>query len=140
MVYVRKCYGRDLATRSPRLTLVRLSVLSRLNLSVSLVLSLTMRTFHIGGAASRATADDNIQVKHDGTIRLHNIKVVEKEDGKLVATYLVLVSYQLQMLMAVSVSVIRLPYGATINVKDHGSVAAWCHCCELGPTYAPDYY
>ena len=33
---------------------------------------LTMRTFHIGGAASRATAADSIQVKQDGTVRLHN--------------------------------------------------------------------
>jgi len=31
---------------------------------------LTMRTFHIGGAASRATAVDNVQVKHKGVFRL----------------------------------------------------------------------
>ena len=40
-----------------------------------------MRTFHIGGAASRATAQDNIQVMNDGTVRLHNVKVVGKADG-----------------------------------------------------------
>ncbi len=33
---------------------------------------LTMRTFHIGGAASRATAVDNVQVKHAGLIRLQH--------------------------------------------------------------------
>jgi DNA-directed RNA polymerase subunit beta' len=37
---------------------------------------LTMRTFHIGGAASRATAQDNIQIINDGTVRLHNVKTV----------------------------------------------------------------
>ena len=37
---------------------------------------LTMRTFHIGGAASRATAQDNIQVMNDGTVRLHNLKTL----------------------------------------------------------------
>jgi DNA-directed RNA polymerase subunit beta' len=41
-----------------------------------------MRTFHIGGAASRATAIDNIQVKHSGTIRLHNLKTIEKINGE----------------------------------------------------------
>ena len=46
---------------------------------------LTMRTFHIGGAASRATAIDNVQVKHDGTIRLHNLKTITKSTGELVA-------------------------------------------------------
>ena len=44
-----------------------------------------MRTFHIGGAASRATAIDNVQVKHDGTIRLHNLKTITKSTGELVA-------------------------------------------------------
>ena len=33
---------------------------------------LTMRTFHIGGAASRATAANSIQVKSAGTVRLKN--------------------------------------------------------------------
>ena len=56
-------------------------VLSLLSLSVSPVLSLTMRTFHIGGAASRATAADSIQVKQDGVIRLHNLKLAERSDG-----------------------------------------------------------
>jgi DNA-directed RNA polymerase subunit beta' len=46
---------------------------------------LTMRTFHIGGAASGQAAQDNIQVNNDGVIRLHNIKVVGKPDGSLVA-------------------------------------------------------
>ena len=46
---------------------------------------LTMRTFHIGGAASRATAVDNVQVKHKGVFRLHNLKTIEKTNGELVA-------------------------------------------------------
>ena len=44
-----------------------------------------MRTFHIGGAASRATAIDNVQVKHAGAIKLHNLKTITKTDGDLVA-------------------------------------------------------
>ena len=46
---------------------------------------LTMRTFHIGGAASRAAAVDHIQVKSGGKVRLHNMKTVENADNKLVA-------------------------------------------------------
>ena len=38
---------------------------------------LTMRTFHIGGAASRATAVNNVQVKFPGKIKLHNVKLIE---------------------------------------------------------------
>jgi DNA-directed RNA polymerase subunit beta' len=46
---------------------------------------LTMRTFHIGGAASRASAVDSVQVKHGGKVKLHNLKTVERETGELVA-------------------------------------------------------
>ncbi|MDE0988578.1 MAG: DNA-directed RNA polymerase subunit beta' [Pseudomonadales bacterium] len=46
---------------------------------------LTMRTFHIGGAASRATAIDNVQVKHAGSVHLHNLKTITKTNGELVA-------------------------------------------------------
>jgi len=40
---------------------------------------LTMRTFHVGGAASRAAAANGVEVKSKGTIRLHNIKTVRHE-------------------------------------------------------------
>ena len=46
---------------------------------------LTMRTFHIGGAASRAASVNNIQVKCNGSVRLLNLKTVENKDGNLVA-------------------------------------------------------
>jgi DNA-directed RNA polymerase subunit beta' len=45
---------------------------------------LTMRTFHIGGAASRATAADSVQVKNTGTVHLSNMKTVENIKGQLV--------------------------------------------------------
>ena len=45
---------------------------------------LTMRTFHIGGAASRATAINSIEVKNGGSIRLVNMKTLSHEDGKFV--------------------------------------------------------
>jgi DNA-directed RNA polymerase subunit beta' len=44
-----------------------------------------MRTFHIGGAASRQVAISNVQVKSKGIIKLHNLKTVENRAGNLVA-------------------------------------------------------
>jgi len=44
-----------------------------------------MRTFHIGGAASRASAVDSVKVKQDGVIRLINLKTVQNKDKNLVA-------------------------------------------------------
>ena len=84
---------------------------------------LTMRTFHIGGAASRATAVDNIQVKHGGSIRLHNSKTVERESGELVA---------ISRSGAIAVADAhgrereryKLPYGAVIAVAEGDEVEA----------------
>ena len=79
-----KCYGRDLG----RGHLVNIGEAVGVIAAQSIGepgTQLTMRTFHIGGAASRATAIDNVQVKHSGTIRLHNLKTIEKSTGELVA-------------------------------------------------------
>tara|TARA_Y100001001_G_scaffold34794_1_gene28883 strand:- start:154 stop:1572 length:1419 start_codon:yes stop_codon:yes gene_type:complete len=82
-----------------------------------------MRTFHIGGAASRATAVDNIQVKQDGKARLHNLKYVEREDGSLVA-----VSRSGELAITDKSGRERerykLPYGAVIKVADRADVNA----------------
>jgi DNA-directed RNA polymerase subunit beta' len=45
---------------------------------------LTMRTFHIGGAASRAAAVSNIEIKHGGALRLHNVKLLRQAGGNQV--------------------------------------------------------
>ena len=79
-----KCYGRDLG----RGHLVNMGEAVGVIAAQSIGepgTQLTMRTFHIGGAASRATAIDNVQVKHAGRIRLHNLKTITKENGELVA-------------------------------------------------------
>ncbi|XOV85916.1 MAG: DNA-directed RNA polymerase subunit beta' [Pseudomonadota bacterium] len=78
------CYGRDLG----RGHLVNIGEAVGVIAAQSIGepgTQLTMRTFHIGGAASRATAIDNVQVKHTGKIRLHNLKTIEKANGELVA-------------------------------------------------------
>ena len=79
-----KCYGRDLG-RGHRVNIGEaVGVIAAQSIGEPGT-QLTMRTFHIGGAASRATAIDNVQVKHAGRIRLHNLKTITKENGELVA-------------------------------------------------------
>jgi DNA-directed RNA polymerase subunit beta' len=84
---------------------------------------LTMRTFHIGGAASRQSAADSVQVKNKGTIRLHNMKTVTKETGELVA-----VSRSGSITLADEHGrereLYKLPYGAVISLKDGDAVEA----------------
>src|SRR5690606_17441468 len=71
------CYGRDLARGHRVNTGEAVGVIAAQSIGEPGT-QLTMRTFHIGGAASRATAADSIQVKTEGKVRLHNLKVVQK--------------------------------------------------------------
>jgi DNA-directed RNA polymerase subunit beta' len=116
------CYGRDLA-RGHRVNIGEaVGVIAAQSIGEPGT-QLTMRTFHIGGAASRAAAIDHIQVKSGGTIRLHNMKTVENADDKLVAVS-----------RSGEVSIIddhgrereryKVPYGAIISARDEQEVAA----------------
>jgi len=116
------CYGRDLARGH----------LVNIGESVGVIAAqsigepgtqLTMRTFHIGGAASRAAAVDSITVKTTGSVKFNNLKSVEHSAGHLVAVS-----------RSGEISVLdphgrereryKLPYGATISVKDGAEVKA----------------
>ena len=114
------CYGRDLA-RGERVNIGE---------SVGVVAAqsigepgtqLTMRTFHIGGAASRAAAVDNVTVKGDGMVRLHNLKVVQHADGHYVA-----VTRSGELSVADEHGRERerykIPYGAVLSVADGDAI------------------
>src|SRR5690606_2783052 len=77
-----QCYGRDLG----RGHLVNLGEAVGVVAAQSIGepgTQLTMRTFHIGGAASRAAAIDSITVKTTGTIKFNNLKTVQHAAGHL---------------------------------------------------------
>ncbi len=114
------CYGRDLA-RGHRINMGEaVGVVAAQSIGEPGT-QLTMRTFHIGGAASRATAQDNIEVMNDGVVRLHNLKTVQRIDGDLVA---VSRSGELSVLdiRGRERERYKLPYGAILKVKDNQEV------------------
>jgi len=117
-----QCYGRDLA-RGHRVNIGEsVGVIAAQSIGEPGT-QLTMRTFHIGGAASRAAAANNIEIKSTGTIRLHNIKTVQRADGVLVA---VSRSGELTVQDAHGRERERykVPYGAEIPVQDGAKVTA----------------
>jgi DNA-directed RNA polymerase subunit beta' len=117
-----QCYGRDLARGHRINSGEAIGVVAAQSIGEPGT-QLTMRTFHIGGAASRASAADSIQVKTGGKIRFINIKVAERENGELVA-----VSRSGGLALADENGRERerykLPYGAVISVKEGSIVAA----------------
>jgi DNA-directed RNA polymerase subunit beta' len=79
-----QCYGRDLA-RGHRINLGEaVGVIAAQSIGEPGT-QLTMRTFHIGGAASRAAAVNSVEIKSKGTVRWHNLKAVHHEKGHWVA-------------------------------------------------------
>ena len=78
------CYGRDLARGHKVNQGESVGVIAAQSIGEPGT-QLTMRTFHIGGAASRASAQNNVQVKTQGTIKLQNMKHVEHADGHLLS-------------------------------------------------------
>ncbi|RYD13973.1 MAG: DNA-directed RNA polymerase subunit beta' [Lysobacteraceae bacterium] len=116
------CYGRDLA----RGHLVNIGEAVGVIAAQSIGepgTQLTMRTFHIGGAASRAAAVDNVQVKTTGTLKFTNLKTVAHTAGHLVA---VSRSGELSVMDAHGRERerYRVPYGAVIDFKDGAAVKA----------------
>jgi DNA-directed RNA polymerase subunit beta' len=117
-----QCYGRDLA-RGHRVNQGEaVGVIAAQSIGEPGT-QLTMRTFHIGGAASRAAAASSIEVKSSGTVRLHNIKTVERSNGNLVA---VSRSGELTVLdgQGRERERYKVPYGAEIPAHDGDAVEA----------------
>ncbi len=78
-----KCYGRNLATGK----------LVEIGEAVGIVAAqsigepgtqLTMRTFHIGGTASRVVEKSSIEPKNDGILIYHNLRIAKKAEGYIV--------------------------------------------------------
>jgi DNA-directed RNA polymerase subunit beta' len=130
-----KCYGRDLARGH----------LVNIGESVGVIAAqsigepgtqLTMRTFHIGGAASRAVTVNSIDSKVAGTVRLDNVKLVENSSGFNVA-----VSRSGELVVIGTNGRERerykLPYGATITVRDGAAVEAGQQLANWDPHTHP---
>ncbi len=130
------CYGRDLSRGH----------LANIGEAVGVIAAqsigepgtqLTMRTFHIGGAASRSTAVSSIQVRSKGKVRLHDIKtVVHHETGKLVS---VSRSGELNIIdhKGKECERYKVTYGSTLHVKNGDEVEMGDVVAEWDPYTRP---
>ncbi|MBL1260175.1 MAG: DNA-directed RNA polymerase subunit beta' [Thiotrichaceae bacterium] len=116
------CYGRDLA-RGHKVNIGEAAGVIAAQSIGEPGTQLTMRTFHIGGAASRAVTVNSVQIKSKGHVRLHNIKVVQNSSGMNVA-----VSRSGELVVVDETARERerykVPYGALISVNDGDAVDA----------------
>jgi len=110
------CYGRDLGRGHLVNVGEAIGVIAAQSIGEPGT-QLTMRTFHVGGAASGTAEVSHIETRSKGTIRLNNLKTVRRRDGKQVA-----VSRSGELLLIDENGQERerykIPYGAILHVND----------------------
>jgi DNA-directed RNA polymerase subunit beta' len=117
-----KCYGRDLGRGHIVNQGEAVGVIAAQSIGEPGT-QLTMRTFHIGGAASRATTVSSIEIKTSGMVKLNNIKLVKHASGSNVA-----VSRSGELVIQDEQGRDRerykIPYGAVLSVSNGDKVKA----------------
>ncbi len=97
---------------------------------------LTMRTFHIGGAASASTAVNSININTDGVANFENMKSITNANGDLVV-----ISRSSEASIrndkGQEVERYKIPYGAIVHVQDGGAVKAKDKIADWDPHTHP---
>ncbi|MBN1998555.1 DNA-directed RNA polymerase subunit beta' [candidate division KSB1 bacterium] len=114
------CYGRNLATGKMVDMGEAVGVMGAQSIGEPGT-QLTLRTFHIGGTASRIAAQSQVNVKTDGKIEWENLKTVKRESGEIVTLGR---NGRIKVLDEDNRIVERLtvPYGANVLVETGTSV------------------
>jgi DNA-directed RNA polymerase subunit beta' len=118
----RLCYGRNLATGRMVERGEAVGIISAQSIGEPGT-QLTMRTFHIGGAATRVSEQSTQDAKSDGYVRFNNVNTVRNNKGELIAMnrngILIIVDEKQRERERYPVV-----YGAKINVQDGAPVKA----------------
>ncbi|MDR0915562.1 MAG: DNA-directed RNA polymerase subunit beta' [Endomicrobium sp.] len=111
-----KCYGSDLATGKQVEQGEAVGIIAAQSIGEPGT-QLTLRTFHIGGAASRVVQRSEIYAENDGEVEYHNLKVIQNNKGDTIVlsrntelTYTEFSGYRKL--------IYQIPYGSTIKVKN----------------------
>jgi DNA-directed RNA polymerase subunit beta' len=118
----RLCYGRNLATGRMVERGEAVGIISAQSIGEPGT-QLTMRTFHIGGAATRVSEQSTQDAKSDGFVKFNNVNTVRNNKGELIAMnrngILIIVDEKNRERERYPVV-----YGAKINVQDGAPVKA----------------
>ncbi|MFP4472318.1 MAG: DNA-directed RNA polymerase subunit beta' [Candidatus Omnitrophota bacterium] len=114
-----RCYGRNLATQRMVEVGESVGVIAAQSIGEPGT-QLTMRTFHIGGTASRAVEQSHYQAKNDGFVRYHQLRVVQRNDEFVVLNRNGSISVNNEF--GREFERYQLPQGATIKFADGAEV------------------
>ncbi len=130
-----KCYGRDLARGTPVNIGEAIGVMAAQSIGEPGT-QLTMRTFHIGGAAQRGAAQSSSEAAFDATVEIRHKNVVTNSEGVNIVmgrnTEVVLLDKQGR-----ERANHRLPYGAKLLVNDGDKVKKGTKLADWDPYTVP---
>ncbi len=135
-----KCYGRDLARGSVVETGEAVGVIAAQSIGEPGT-QLTLRTFHVGGTASRLEADSQHKAKFEGKVEFENIRVVVYNDGEEEHNIVLSRAGELKIIddegkMLISYNV---PYGCEMLVEEGDTVPKGAQLCKWDPYNALIY-
>ena len=129
-----KCYGRMLASGRPVDLGEAVGVLAAQSIGEPGT-QLTLRTFHIGGASSRLTVENNKKASVDGRVELEQVETVDHEGQKVVVSRMgELVIFDTT---GINKGRYQIPYGAILKVANNDSVKKGQEMFEWDPYNSP---
>jgi DNA-directed RNA polymerase subunit beta' len=129
------CYGRDLARGTPVNVGEAVGVIAAQSIGEPGT-QLTMRTFHIGGAAQRGAEQSSVEASHDGTVVIKNRNVVINSSNVPVV-----MSRNCEIVLSDDKgrerARFRVPYGARLLVDEGATVTRTQKLAEWDPYTLP---
>jgi DNA-directed RNA polymerase subunit beta' len=131
----RLCYGMDLSTGSLVEEGMAVGIIAAQSIGEPGT-QLTMRTFHIGGIASREVEENELRAKRAGVVRMARIRCVDNAEGKSVVLArngeVIIVDQKERELEKYTV-----PNGAVMMVKDGEEIKQGAVICQWDPHSVP---
>ncbi|MCS7074871.1 MAG: DNA-directed RNA polymerase subunit beta', partial [Bacteroidia bacterium] len=131
-----KCYGRNLATGKMVQIGEAVGVIAAQSIGEPGT-QLTLRTFHVGGTASRGTTESSIKSKYDGIVEIDELRTVKRKN--IAGEYEEIVigrSAEVRILdknTGIVLASNNIPYGSQIFVKNGDTIRAGQIICEWDP-------
>jgi len=131
-----KCYGKNLATNRPVQTGEAVGVIAAQSIGEPGT-QLTLRTFHVGGTASKISDENQLRTKNEGVVEIDDLRTVDRTNASG-EKEVVVVSRSSEFKVMdpetnVALSTTVLPYGSVLFVKEGKKVAKDTVVCEWDP-------
>lgn len=129
-----KCYGRDLSRGKEVQVGEAVGVIAAQSIGEPGT-QLTLRTFHVGGTASRLEAESQHKSKFAGKVVFENVRAVEYDDGEEITTVVLSRAGEIKLIDDTGKILItyNVPYGAEMLVEEGDMVPKGIPLCKWDP-------